>query len=148
MITKDPVEIALNRLHVALRRAADQYHHAAERADHPDVSTLLRNLAAERQQMAERLESHIRAIGLPRLPHPEREAIEKLTITVKIALAGDRRETLLRDQEILEQEIAQASAAALQEQLSEPARRFVHSVAEQVIEAQQRFSQMKSGSGG
>lgn len=140
MILKDPAEIALNNLHVALRKAADQYPHAANLAEDPALADLFRELAAERQRMADTLEEHIRVIGLPRMPHAEREGVEKLITSVKVALASDQRTALLKDQEQLEQEIAQTSTAALQEQLSEQSREFVRDIAEHVLQTQDRFS--------
>ena len=140
MILKDPAEMALNDLHVALRKAADQYRHAADIAEDSRLSSLFKELAAERERLGVALEEQIRVIGLPRMPHNEREGLEKLMTTVKTTLSSDPRTTLLKDQEQLEQEIAQASTAALQENLSEPTRQCVHEIAEHVLQTQDRLS--------
>lgn len=139
MILKDPVEIALNDLHVALLKAADQYEHAVGMAAEPQTTSLFQRLAAERRQMAGTLEEHIRQIGLPRMPHPEREGLEKLATKLKAAVSGSDAMVLANDQKVLEREIASACAAALQERLSDPARAFVRDVAQRVLDDQERF---------
>lgn len=139
MILKNPVEIALNDLGVALRKAADQYQSSAEIAAIPEIDSLFRDLAAERQRMAEALDDHIRQIGLPRMPHPEREGLEKLATKLKTAISGDQVSALINDQKALEREIASASVAALQERLSESTRAFVHDLAKRVLDVQERF---------
>jgi uncharacterized protein (TIGR02284 family) len=143
MNLRDPVEVALNRLHVALRRAAEQYNHFAEVAEDPDLMGLLRDLAPARERMASELERQIREIGFPRMPNPERQALQRAVAAVKTAVASDTRLALVRDLEALEQEIATASTAALQENLAAPSRRLVQDIASHVVNAQERFARLK-----
>lgn len=140
MILKDPADVALNRLHVALCKAADQYEHSASIAADPKISAFFRELALERKSMAKTLEEHIRKIGLPRLPNPEREGLEKLATTLKTAVAGDRDAALINDQKTLEQNISVACTASLQERLLDSTREFVTSIAERILAAQPGFS--------
>lgn len=139
MILKDPAEIALNELHVALRKAVDQYQHTAGIATASPTTRLFQELASERRKMAETLEDHIRKIGLPRMPHPEREGLEKLATTLKAAVSGNEGAVLANDQKFLEREIAAACTAALQERLSQSTRAFVREMAHRIIDDQERF---------
>jgi hypothetical protein len=139
MILKSPAEIALNDLHVALLKAADQYEHAGSMATEPQMAGFLQRLAAERRQMAATLEDHIRQIGLPRMPHPEREGLEKLATKLKAAVSGSDGTVLANDQKVLEREIAAACVAALQERLSGSTRAFVRAIAQRVLDDQERF---------
>jgi uncharacterized protein (TIGR02284 family) len=139
---RNPIELALNPLHVALRKAADYYRDSAEIAEDPALAALLRELASKRQARAQEVEEHIRQIGLPRMPDPERLTIGKMITHVMAAFSDDRRAVLLKSQQPLEQEIAQASVAALQEQLPEETRQLVHAIAEDVINSQDQLANL------
>jgi uncharacterized protein (TIGR02284 family) len=143
VIGRDPVESALNEIHVALLKAADHYQHSASIADEPGMAALFRELASKRQQQAETLQEHIRQVGLPRMPDPEQEMVGNVFTRVKAALSEDPEATLVQSQQPLEQAIAQAAVAALQEDLRSPTRQFVHGIVEDVISAQDRLALIK-----
>ena len=66
----DPIEVALNDLHQALREQADHLDDAATLLETDAASGLFRSLAAERRQMALDLEPHILKIALPKSSNP------------------------------------------------------------------------------
>jgi uncharacterized protein (TIGR02284 family) len=118
MLLRNEQQLALNQVETLCIGSADHYEAAAGNADDPALSDLFEKLAQQRRQLAIELADHIRALDdLPQQPDPDRETVDDLLMRIKAFFSGDQRDTLIDERKKMEQELADAVHAGLQQEL-------------------------------
>jgi uncharacterized protein (TIGR02284 family) len=123
MLLRNDQQLALNQIETLCIETADHYAAATGNTADPALSSLFGELARQRRQFAMELADHIRALDdLPQQPDPDRETVDDLLTSIKAFFSGDQRDTLIAERKRLEQELAQAAQAGLQQALPEEAK--------------------------
>lgn len=118
MLLRNDQQLALNKIETLCIETADHYASAAGNTDDQALSRLFGELARQRRQFAVELADHIRALDdLPQQPDPDRETIDDLLTSIKAFFSGDQRDTLIDERKKLEQDLAEAAQAGLQQAL-------------------------------
>jgi hypothetical protein len=96
-IFRSDQQVALNDLLVESEKTADHYRDSADFLEGLEVSEALRNIADQRDRLAERLREAIRSHGdLPSAPDEDRESVEKLFHRVHASLSQDEIRDILQ----------------------------------------------------
>ncbi len=118
---RDENEVALDEVAETCRAAAEHYRTAGAVAHTSVLADLFRRLEENRRRGAAALEDEIRRMGnLPGAPDPDREALEHLATRLKAAVAADERRALLASCLQMEEKLAAAVDAALDQNLPAP----------------------------
>lgn len=127
-------EVALNEIARTLRAAAERHAASAERVEDEGLRSLLRDLAARRQQFADELVRQSEAEAA--LPDADAEFFRDVVSKVKAALAGDADATIaaeaLKDEENIRVEID----AALKLDLPDNVHRMLETIGARITHAQ------------
>jgi hypothetical protein len=107
---------------------------AAEHAEDPALMALLREFEGRRKEQATALEQHIRLVGLPQRPDPERQLLAKSFTHLKAALSRDRHAALVDAQQQSDHEILQACHKALDIVLPEETRQLLTAIVKDIID--------------
>ncbi|OGB20549.1 MAG: hypothetical protein A3I66_05715 [Burkholderiales bacterium RIFCSPLOWO2_02_FULL_57_36] len=120
MLLRNEQQLALNQVETLCIESADRYEAAAGTADDPALARLFGDLARQRRQFAVELAGHIRALDdLPQQPDPDRETVDELLAGIRAFFSGDQRDALIDERKKLEQDLAEAAQAGLQQPLAE-----------------------------
>lgn len=109
---RNPQQLALNDILVAVRASADQYRDAADFVESRGASEELRRIANERDALVRRLEQAVRLAGdLPSVPDEDRESVEKLFHRLHASLSKDEIRDIMRQRLDTEYELARIVSA-------------------------------------
>ncbi|MGI8740251.1 MAG: PA2169 family four-helix-bundle protein [Gammaproteobacteria bacterium] len=138
-------QIALNDVLVNIKDAADHYDDAAGMLEPAATAALFRELAQQRRDIADELESHIRNLGgLPRNADGDRETVARLLARLKATLSADKRIELLTEREHVEGGIDTMIATALRQDLPADTRDYLQQVRADIENARQRLAEAKT----
>lgn len=139
---RSELQIALNDVEVALQEAADGHEWAADFVPDPELSGLLREIAAERRALSEALGEQLIELGdLPRAPDSDLETVRDLVSRIRAAFSPDERQALLEDRAAAEAHIEACAGTALaRDDLSEETRALVQEIRERARAAQGRMA--------
>lgn len=143
-IIRNDTQVALNDLHVALKRSADHYRDAAEFLQDGEVSAFCKRAATERDQLADAVGKAIREHGeLPSVPDRDRETGEQLLERLESLFSADQtREVLQKRLEHERQLLAtldEPQMAALDKQYADLKSRCRDSIGEAIQALEQRI---------
>lgn len=140
---RSELQIALNDVEVALQEAADGHEWAADFVPDPELSGLLREMAAARRGLSEALGEQLIELGdLPRAPDTDLETVRDLVSRVRAAFSPDERQALLEDRAAAEARLeACADTALARDDLSEETRALLQEIRERARTAKGRMSQ-------
>ncbi|HYD97006.1 MAG TPA: hypothetical protein VEC01_16880 [Noviherbaspirillum sp.] len=118
MLLRDERQTALNAVEKLCLETAHRYETAVKDLADDPLSGVCLTLSEERKRLWDELAVHIRALDdLPQTPDPDREAAVHLLSAIKGLLTGDARAALLADCARLEEALADAIRAALEQDL-------------------------------
>ena len=138
----DPIEVALNDLHQALREQADHLDDAATLLETDAASGLFRSLAEERRQMALDLEPHILKIALPKSSNPEKELVQKIITRAKAAFSSDERSSIIRERLRADEQLNRRVTTALRESVTPELRHLLAGMAERLSQRQGELNEL------
>ena len=137
-------QIAINEVIVKCRELADYYREAGGVLDDTGLSDLFRELSRQHETAAEDLERRIREKGeISKAPDADREAVEFLLSRLKATLSEDERSTLLEERELLETELSECTAEALEQDLSRKTRTLLERIRSGAVSAKERLRAMR-----
>lgn len=140
---RSEAQVALNDLLVACQKSVDHYRDTAAYLAGANASSMLLQLAEQRQSTCEQLEQAVRQQGdLPSVPDADRETIESLYHRVHASLAADDERAVLEQHLTSEQKVAEqvadlVASGQLQEQSD-----LLHEVLKQSRAAEARLREM------
>lgn len=106
-LIRNPQQLALNDLLVAIRASADHYRDAAAFVESWTASEDLGRIAGERDALVQRLEEAVRSAGdLPSVPDEDRESVEKLFHRLHASLSRDEIHDIMRQRLDAERQLA------------------------------------------
>ena len=134
MTTKNEMEAVLNDVHVTVLAGADYARDSIQHAQDPRLKEVLRALEARRAAQASAVEGHIRQVGLPQMPDPERQLIGRSLTHLKSAFVQNGDVALVEAQQKSDSEIVEACTKALDVDLPEELHRLLGAIVDDVIE--------------
>jgi hypothetical protein len=118
MLTRDTEQIQLNEIHALCIEAADHYQAALARECVADMEVIYAEAACVHQKFAAEIAACIRSQDdQPKLPDPDREALELFFTSIKARLATSERKALINDQIKVEEKLCTSIKTALQGKL-------------------------------
>lgn len=130
----------LDDLNTALRETEDLHREAAENMEDGETAAVLREIAAERGELADRVAAAVRAMGdLPSLPDRDRETLHAFLEKLGAAMAADNTRRILEQRLHGEQHLAELLEECRHSPLDQTASALVDTVADHVRKAAARI---------
>ena len=141
MLLRDDRMVALDCVIVNAKKAADVYEDAAAIAQDAETTALFERLSRRRDEIADGLEEHVRAMGgLPSDPDVESETVGQVWRHLKAALSTDERQQLVAEAATLEDQLSACIDAALAAELPEPVLAELRQLREEVAADRARLA--------
>ncbi len=133
-------QVALDEVQQACRHAARLYEEDADIIDAAPLAALFRELAQQRERMADRLERQLRRLGeLPSALDEDRETLSRVKDRLQARLSVDECRTLLDNRLQTEDKLQQLVDHASTQQLPAPALAQLEDARRQIQLAQRRL---------
>ncbi len=111
-LIRNPQQLALNDMVVAMRASADHYRDAADFVESRAASEELGRIAGERDALVQRLKEAVRSAGdLPSVPDEDRESVEKFFHRLHASLSKDEVHDIMRQRLDAERELEHLASA-------------------------------------
>lgn len=147
-IIRTDKEVALNDLLVASRETVDHYRDAAEFLEDVKITSILREIADQREPFVARLTHAVRALGdLPSMPDPDKETGAMLLHHAGAFLSDDYATEVLQQRIEAEQHLAELIEAGRAVGLEEECETLLDEISEHVARTNNQLQQLLKQTG-